>query len=1167
MSNAAAAQTAVGSVATEALLATVAQRHLASAFPQLTFSRGDGSVTFRLGTALTREKDVSDTIEKLGQFALRELTGKTRLRHGDVGDIDFSDLRDKAHSFGELMAADSLEGRDTTQSGTFAAVPDFSDLPTHEGVSRMLELLYNDALNKNKGFTCVTKFPKHLSASELRMDVAVGGNVIVSLSAGAATNGEAPGDSNGAVLTLYSRDFAKLIAPFTSAPVESELPSQWRLRMFSLEEVNEVLSVVHQAIKQYWNSSNKTEKSRVNVTSLLAIVSGDLKDFIRDQLQIESADANGAWRMSLPVLKRAHSACVTWKALLDGLTAKGDLEQWTFGAYVDDSFDELTYRLETATRIRALLTQTSEFIGREHRRDVDPEAMFEGLTLADLSAHATAKWHAAVEKFEVEFSVLESSLIGKLRNQWQQFTADGGDRTLRAAGEMKELLQRERVAQALSEELRGVSTYLDGLLKEATGRYTQRKEKATTSFQRMVAARDVMAEAGPVLDSAKGVLSGKDLLDNVANNVQSIVSNAKNAMQTAVEQWKTDVAATVQALASRDEALVTVTRRPHPTDTEGLSSLALAANPRLDQLVSELAQVTVMAPAAVTQLPAAVQRSVTELKQMQAYSRRLAHQLANYNLLCKQVLSCTKGMLALALGRCETTVLPNGEVTRSFAVQQLSEMDMIVSKLHHAIETASNDNRAIRRLHNEVLHVVCGLYSVDLLRNAEQWRNQLKDLRTRFETFEKNQNVSGPGLDVWKRHWDYQLYKALEHQYQVGLEQLNESVDPFTVSLLFKQGSIHFKPGFESLREQYYAKIRDFVSIPNRFKGVSNAEFFAQMPARNAKAITTVHTKAMELFAKLGKLRRQFRDFVVVGACGVNGAFDLDTIVAKGATTVEEWEAGLKLCKERLKKAQSVQDKIVIDCIEVNTEQIKATMDDQVHKLEEALINSLRRATQQRLNEVDEFVRFASAIIEKQPTTLDDVGRANKAYLEFKEQLPAMEAKLAAQDQLQRLLKSVTGTTVDMSLVKSRWDHLMDAMASHQKQIDASVAKMRQSVDGLVNKFLKDVQRFSNHWNQHKPKDMATLKNKKDFEKALGYVKDQVLELGDLTTQSKELLEKCSYFKVHEPDFSLLRATEREVEQHSNMWSFYEGSRRPSTSCAQRTGSRSAPRRSGSRTC
>jgi dynein heavy chain 2 len=41
-------------------------------------------------------------------------------------------------------------------------------------------------------------------------------------------------------------------------------------------------------------------------------------------------------------------------------------------------------------------------------------------------------------------------------------------------------------------------------------------------------------------------------------------------------------------------------------------------------------------------------------------------------------------------------------------------------------------------------------------------------------------------MKPWKAHWDRQLYKALEHQYQMGLEALNENLPEIKVELTYR---------------------------------------------------------------------------------------------------------------------------------------------------------------------------------------------------------------------------------------------------------------------------------------------------------------------------------------------------------------------------------------------
>ena len=48
------------------------------------------------------------------------------------------------------------------------------------------------------------------------------------------------------------------------------------------------------------------------------------------------------------------------------------------------------------------------------------------------------------------------------------------------------------------------------------------------------------------------------------------------------------------------------------------------------------------------------------------------------------------------------------------------------------------------------------------------------------------QGFSAENMKPWKAHWDRQLYKALEHQYQMGLEALNENLPEIRVELTYR---------------------------------------------------------------------------------------------------------------------------------------------------------------------------------------------------------------------------------------------------------------------------------------------------------------------------------------------------------------------------------------------
>ena len=58
------------------------------------------------------------------------------------------------------------------------------------------------------------------------------------------------------------------------------------------------------------------------------------------------------------------------------------------------------------------------------------------------------------------------------------------------------------------------------------------------------------------------------------------------------------------------------------------------------------------------------------------------------------------------------------------------------------------------------------------------------------------QGIKEENMKPWKLHWDIQLYKALEHQYQLGLEVLNENLPEIKVELVFRYALWHLHQAF-----------------------------------------------------------------------------------------------------------------------------------------------------------------------------------------------------------------------------------------------------------------------------------------------------------------------------------------------------------------------------------
>ena len=94
----------------------------------------------------------------------------------------------------------------------------------------------------------------------------------------------------------------------------------------------------------------------------------------------------------------------------------------------------------------------------------------------------------------------------------------------------------------------------------------------------------------------------------------------------------------------------------------------------------------------------------------------------------------------------------------------LEQVQAYIEKLKQHVEHLARQNNKLAGYHKKVQAKVIELMGTDLLRQQTKWKDQLKEIRQLMTQVEQDGFTN---LKTWRLHWDRQLYKALEHQYQV----------------------------------------------------------------------------------------------------------------------------------------------------------------------------------------------------------------------------------------------------------------------------------------------------------------------------------------------------------------------------------------------------------------
>uniref|UniRef100_A0A7N9ATV1 Cytoplasmic dynein 2 heavy chain 1 n=1 Tax=Mastacembelus armatus TaxID=205130 RepID=A0A7N9ATV1_9TELE len=568
-----------------------------------------------------------------------------------------------------------------------------------------------------------------------------------------------------------------------------------------------------------------------------------------------------------------------------------------------------------------------------------------------------------------------------------------------------------------------------------------------------------------------------------------------------------------------------------------------------DRLVSLLREVRQLSALGFP-IPAKIQQAANTAEKFYRQAIILKQVAHFYNTIDQQMIPSQRPMM-LSLALAFEQVIKSNESCGKLQItwDNPKELEVYIAKLQSVAEKLSTENRKLRKWHTDFIDKVVTLMNVDLLRHQQRWKDGLQDLRTGFATLEA-QGFRSDDMRAWRQHWNHQLYKALEHQYQMGLEALNKNLPEIHVDLTFKQGRLQFRPPFEEVRARYFREMRRFISIPNQFKGVSaqgEELIFGIMIDRNASGFLTIFSKAEDLFSRLQAIQHKFKEWVVLGQ------MDLEKLVEKHLNTVQDWERNFKALKARGKESERLPSQEKIDCITVNCEPVKAVIEDLIQKLFDILLSSLRKSIQGHTQAIDSFVSESMEALSIRPESMEEIAVTTGKYSQILAHKPETLVQFQCAEEKTRLLRAVAGAGLDsLSALRAKWDKLELVMESHQLMIKEQMEIMRSNAAGRINAYRADLERFKARWDQLKPKDeVFDTSDDAALVVCLQTIRDKQQEFQELELVRSKLLEDCTYFDLEVPDFSLAEETKRDMEEYSQMWGLYEDWQKGFTEKAQ----------------
>ncbi|XP_078258653.1 cytoplasmic dynein 2 heavy chain 1 isoform X2 [Rhinoraja longicauda] len=924
------------------------------------------------------------------------------------------------------------------------------------------------------------------------------------------------------------------------------------LDALSLADVVDLVETTRDTVDDVWRQTDHDFYPESRMRHLLDVIGNALGRFVQKTLMQLNLWGD-PFHIVKESLRSGITICEQWVSACDHLTAqlwrRYTPHQWKSEKYYPELLGKLAKRLEEIQNSRTVHEKLMRLLPAGEQQLLHNAHVFEpfaGLNPVQYNPYTEPLWRGAVTQFERLISPSEQKVASKLKvsivevqdNPQQAFQKY--QELVKRPSISKDLLsEREMLLAKLAEYIKGIYTDFEnrrcGVPGEPSGPLSGKNLPEVVN--NIVWVRQLELKAVDTMKIAETLLHDLSGFQSFWRNCNELLDQLRTYEQEQFDDWSREI----QSSVSDPKAGVSLQANGRVIELDHSDGkLKIHYSDRLVSLLREVRQLSALGFA----IPTKIQHTANTAQKFYRQAVILKQVAHFYNTIDQQMIPSQRPMmLNSALSFEQIIKNPKAGIKESGGKVQITwdnprELEAYIQKLHTATERLTTENRKLRKCHTDFCDKVVALMNVDLLRQQQRWKDGLQELRFVFSTLE-SQGFRSVDMKAWRQHWNHQLYKALEHQYQMGLEALNENLPEITVDLTFKQGRLQFKPPFEEIRAKYYREMKRFISIPNQFKGASEPgeePIFVTMIERNAKGFITVFSKAEDLFKRLAAALDKFQEWVVLGQVKI------EALIEENLHTVHDWEKNFKALKGRGKDSERLPSVVKVDCITINCDPVKAVIDDLIQMLFDALLQSLRKSIQANIHEIESFVSDAMELLSQRPETVEEIGDANAKHMEITSKKPQVLPLFQEAEDKNKLLRSVAGGGLEtLSSLRAKWDKFQLMMESHQLMMNEQIEIMKANVESHVKMYVQQLEKFEARWNQLKPSDdIVDSGSREMLNKCVECIKEKRIEFDELETTRKKLIDDCRHFKVEEPEFELADRLREDLEHYANMWSLYE---------------------------
>lgn len=241
------------------------------------------------------------------------------------------------------------------------------------------------------------------------------------------------------------------------------------------------------------------------------------------------------------------------------------------------------------------------------------------------------------------------------------------------------------------------------------------------------------------------------------------------------------------------------------------------------------------------------------------------------------------------------------------------------------------------------------------------------------------------------------------------------------------------------------------------------------MPDKNSDGLYTVYSKAEELFGELKELLLVYKPWVVLGKVNI------DSLVEENVKDVADYEANFKMIRQKRKDIEKLQEQQKVHCFSISTSPIKSTIEDQLQRLNEALIVTLKTSVKTDIDYLDEFLKNANAKLTQRPQNVEEIAKAQKEALDVAGQKEKTYKQYQNLQEKTKILKNITGASPNLSVISDKWENFEVSVEAFAEVIEQQREVVKQDIQKRGEDLAISLDKFASRWTALKPKTIDEL--------------------------------------------------------------------------------------------